>query len=52
MATNYAPLIADLFLFCFERDFMLSDTEVPFLAVVRPNLVYLLDFFCSGIHLY
>ena len=22
--TNYAPLIADLFLFCYERDFMLS----------------------------
>ena len=23
MSTNYAPLIADLFLFCYERDFML-----------------------------
>ena len=22
MGTNYAPLIADLFLFCYERDFM------------------------------
>ena len=22
MGTNYAPLVADLFLFCFERDFM------------------------------
>ena len=24
MCTNYAPLVADLFLFCYERDFMLS----------------------------
>ena len=24
MGTNCAPLIADLFLFCFERDFMMS----------------------------
>ena len=24
MGTNCAPLMADLFLFCFERDFMMS----------------------------
>ena len=24
MRTNCAPLVADLFLFCYERDFMLS----------------------------
>ena len=24
MRTNYAPLVADLFLFCYERDFMMS----------------------------
>ena len=24
MSTNYAPLVADLFLFCYERDFMMS----------------------------
>ena len=24
MGTNCAPLLADLFLFCYERDFMLS----------------------------
>ena len=23
MGTNYAPLVADLFLFCYERDFIL-----------------------------
>ena len=31
MGTNYAPLVADLFLFCYERDFMLfpSDDSQP-----------------------
>ena len=24
MGTNYAPLIADIFLYCYERDFMLN----------------------------
>ena len=24
MGTNHAPLVADLFLFCYERDFVLS----------------------------
>ena len=24
MSTNCAPLVADLFLFCYERDFMLT----------------------------
>ena len=27
MGTNYAPLVADLFLFCYERNFMLSLSE-------------------------
>ena len=27
MSTNCAPLVADLFLFCYERDFMLSFSE-------------------------
>ena len=27
MGTNYAPLVADLFLFCYERDFILSLSE-------------------------
>ena len=34
VGTNCAPLVADLFLFCFERDFMLSlseDTNLMFL---------------------
>ena len=27
MGTNCGPLVADLFLFCYERDFMLSLSE-------------------------
>ena len=27
MVTNFAPLVADLFLFCYERDFMMSLTD-------------------------
>ena len=27
MDTNCAPLVADLFLFCYERDFMLSQSD-------------------------
>ena len=27
MGTNWAPLVADLFLFCYERDFMLSQSD-------------------------
>ena len=27
MGTNCAPLVADLFLLCYERDFMLSLSE-------------------------
>ena len=27
MGTNCAPLVADLFLFCYERNFMLSLSE-------------------------
>ena len=27
MGTNRAPLVADLFLFCYEKDFMLSLSE-------------------------
>ena len=27
MGTNYAPLVADLFLFCYERDFLFSLSE-------------------------
>ena len=29
MGTNCAPLVADLFLFCYERDFMMSLSDFP-----------------------
>ena len=28
MDTNCTPLVADLFLFCYEREFMLSQTDI------------------------
>ena len=28
MGTNCAPLVADMFLFCYERDFMLSLSDI------------------------
>ena len=28
MGTNCAPLVADLFLFCYERDFMYNQAEI------------------------
>ena len=33
MGTNCAPLVADLFLFCYERDFMLSSWCVNLIRV-------------------
>ena len=36
MGTNCAPLIADLFLFCYERDFMLSLSEDNQSEVIEP----------------
>ena len=35
MGTNCAPLVADLFLFCYERDFMLSDVIEAFNSTSR-----------------
>ena len=37
MGTNCAPLIADLFLYCYERDFMTSVLPVPVLPVRAPG---------------
>ena len=35
MSTNCAPLVADLFIFCYERDFMLS----LFLTIIKQMLL-------------
>ena len=35
MGTNCAPLVADLFLFCYERDFMLSHSKDNQLGVIE-----------------
>ena len=40
MGTNCAPLVADLFLFCYERDFMtsLSDVKLKLLKHLNQHL--------------
>ena len=35
MSTNYAPLVANLFLFCYERNFMFSLSDNNQVDVVR-----------------
>ena len=42
MGTNCAPLIADLFLFCFERDFMVSlsyNKEAEIIQAFKSNSI-------------
>ena len=46
MGTNCAPLVADLFLFCYERDFMMSlsdDTQVDVIEAINSTSRYLDD---------
>ena len=35
MGTNFAPLVADLFLFCYERDFMTSLSDVKQAEIIE-----------------
>ena len=39
MGTNCAPLVADLFLFCYERDFMLSLYERDFMLSLSDDIL-------------
>ena len=46
MGTNYAPLVADLFLFCYERDFMMSlsdDKQADVIGAFNTTSRYLDD---------
>ena len=45
MGTNCAPLVADLFLFCYERDFMmsLSDDKADVIDAFNTTSRYLDD---------
>ena len=45
MGTNCAPLVADLFLFCYERDFMLSlsDNQADIIEAFNSTSRYLDD---------
>ena len=48
MGTNCAPLVADLFLFCYERDFMkdlFSDNQANVITVFNSTSRYLDDLF-------
>ena len=48
MGTNCAPLVADLFLFCYERDFMTSLSDVKQAEIIeafKPTSRYLDDLF-------
>ena len=48
MGTNCAPLVADLFLFCYERDFMKSlsrENQADIIEAFNSTLRYLYDFF-------
>ena len=35
MGTNFAPLVADLFLFCYERDFMTTLSDVKQAEIIE-----------------
>ena len=41
MGTNCAPLVADLFMFCYERDFMLSLSEDKQSDVIEASILLL-----------
>ena len=44
MGTNCAPLVADLFLFCYERDFIMSfsdDTQADIIEALNSTTRYL-----------
>ena len=46
MVTNCAPLVADLFLFCYERDFMMSlsvDKQANIIVAFNTTSRYLED---------
>ena len=46
MGTNCAPLVADLFLFCYETDFMLSlsdNNQTDIIEAFKSNSRYLDD---------
>ena len=45
MGTNCAPLVADLFLFCYDRDFMLSlsdNNQADIIVAFNSTMTYLI----------
>ena len=43
MGTNCAPLVADLFLFCYERDFLSDDKQADVIDAFNTTSRYLDD---------
>ena len=46
MGTNFAPLVVDLFFFCYERDFMMSlsnDKQADIIGAFNTTFRYLDD---------
>ena len=41
MGTNCSPLVADLFLFCYERDFMLSLSDETIRKILKLSILLL-----------
>ena len=55
MGTNCAPLVADLFLFCYERGFMMSlsdDKQVDIIDAFNTTSRYLYDFTNVNVYFY
>ena len=50
MSTNCAPLVADLFLFCYEKDFMVSlsaDKDAEIIEAFNSTSRYVDDVLCT-----
>ena len=43
MGTNCAPLIADLFLFCYERDYLSNNNPTDIIEAFNSTSIYLDD---------
>ena len=53
MGTNIAPLVADLFLFCYERDFMMSlsdDKQADVIDAFNTTSRYLVDILNNNVY--
>ena len=55
MGTNCAPLVADLFLFCYERDFMVSlsdNNQTDIIIIIIIYIIYSVLFTIESLSLF